>query len=141
MRKRLRKKRSNKWEWFSVKVLYECKISGNPSPKKIDEDYGSDGQKTFEESILLIKAPSEEEAYLIGEKEALKNEVEYLNQYDETVEWKFIRVIDCFNLFDKKLQTGTELYSRFIRVPHDLATEKVISYNDRDLIHDKEVDN
>ncbi|MFF3021736.1 DUF4288 domain-containing protein [Gottfriedia sp. NPDC057948] len=134
MRKRLRKKRLNKWEWFSVKVLNECKISGNPSPEKIDEDYGSDGQKTFEDSILLIKAPSEEEAYLIGEKVAIKNEVEYLNQYDETVEWKFIRVIDCFNLFDKKLQTGTELYSRFIRVPDDLPTGKLSSINDRDFI-------
>jgi len=140
MRKRLRKKRSNEWEWFSVKVFFECKISGNPSPEKIDEDYGSDGHKTFEESILLIKAPSEEEAYLIGEKEAIKNEVEYLNQFDQTVEWKFIRVIDCFNLSDKKLQTGTELYSRFIRVPDDLPTEKLSSFNDRDFI-DKEVNN
>ncbi|MEH7454575.1 DUF4288 domain-containing protein [Gottfriedia acidiceleris] len=116
-----------------------CKISGNPSPEKIDEDYGSDGHKTFEESILFIKATSEEEACLIAEKEAIKNEVEYLNQYDQTVQWKFIELIDCFNLSDKKLQTGTELYSRFIRVPHDLPTEKVNSYNDRDFIHDKEV--
>ncbi|PET68910.1 S-ribosylhomocysteinase [Bacillus sp. AFS001701] len=140
MRKRLQKKRSNEWEWFSVKVFFECKISGNPSTEKIDEDYGSDGHKTFEESILLIKAPSEEEAYLIGEKEAIKNEVEYLNQFDQTVEWKFIRVIDCFNLSDKNLQTGTELYSRFIRVPDDLPTEKLSSFNDRDFI-DKEVNN
>jgi len=117
-------------------VFYECKISGNPSPEKIDQDYDSDGLKTFEESILLIKAPSEEEAYLIGEKEAIKNEVDYLNQYDQTVKWKFIRVIDCFNISDKKLQTGTELYSRFIRVPHDLSTEKIYSYNDRDVISD-----
>ncbi len=127
MRKRLRKKRSNEWEWFSVKVFYECKISGNPSSDKIDQDYGSDGHNTFEESILLIKAPSEEEAYLIGEKEAIKNEVEYLNQYDQTVQWKFIELIDCFNLSDKKLETGTELYSRFIRVPEDLSKEKVNS--------------
>ncbi|WP_429888225.1 DUF4288 domain-containing protein [Gottfriedia acidiceleris] len=77
----------------------------------------------------------------MGEKEAIKNEVEYLNQYDQTVEWNFIRVIDCFNLSDKKLQTGTELYSRFISVPHDLLTEKVNSYNDQDFIYDKEVDN
>nr|WP_286133947.1 DUF4288 domain-containing protein [Bacillus sp. AFS053548] len=86
-----------------------------------------------------MKAPSEEEAYLIGEKEAIKNEVEYLNQYDQTVQWKFIELIDCFNLSDKKLGTGTELFSRFIRVPEDLPNEKVNSYNDRDFIHDKEV--
>ncbi len=56
-------------------------------------------------------------------------------------EWKFIRLIDCFNLSDKKLQTGTKTYSRFIRVPHELPKEKVNSYNDLDLIHDKEVGN
>jgi hypothetical protein len=56
--KKITKKRSNEWEWFSVKVLYVCKISGDPSPEKIDEDYGSDDHKTFEESIFLIKAPS-----------------------------------------------------------------------------------
>ncbi|WP_129689038.1 DUF4288 domain-containing protein [Gottfriedia acidiceleris] len=65
-------------------MLYECKISGNPSQEKIDDDYGSDDHNTFEESIFLIKATSQEEAYLIGEKEAIKNEVDYLNQYDQT---------------------------------------------------------
>ncbi|MEH7514671.1 DUF4288 domain-containing protein [Gottfriedia acidiceleris] len=141
MKKRIRKKSSNEWEWFSVKVLYACKISGNPSPEKIDEDYDSDSHKTFEESIFLIKAPSYEEAYVIGKKEAIKNEVDYLNQYDQTVEWKFIKLIDCFSLSVKKLETGTELYSRFIRVPQNLPKEKVNSYIDRDLFQDKEVGN
>ncbi|PEL07600.1 DUF4288 domain-containing protein [Bacillus sp. AFS017336] len=124
MKKRLRKKVTQEWEWFAVKVLYECKISGNPTPEKIN--YEIDDLNTFEETILLIKAPTVEQAYLIGEKEALKNETEYLNQFGETVEWKFIEILDCFELFDKKLQTGTELYSRFIRVPKDLSKEELI---------------
>ncbi|PEJ60139.1 S-ribosylhomocysteinase [Bacillus sp. AFS002410] len=124
MKKRLRKKVTQEWEWFAVKVIYECKISGNPSPEKIN--YEIDDLNTFEETILLIKAPSEEQAYLIGEKEALKNETDYLNQFGETVEWKFIEILDCFELFDKKLQTGTELYSRFIRVPKDLSKDDLI---------------
>ncbi|QKE72941.1 DUF4288 domain-containing protein [Arthrobacter citreus] len=124
MNKRLRKKMTQQWEWFAVKVLYECKISGNPTSEKIN--YEIDNLNTFEETILLIKAPAVEQAYLNGEKEALKNETEYLNQFGETVEWKFIEILDCFELFDKKLQTGTELYSRFIRVPTDLSKEDLI---------------
>ena len=57
MKKRLRKKMSKEWEWYAVKVLYECNISGNPSPETIGENY-SNIHKTFEESIILIKAPS-----------------------------------------------------------------------------------
>lgn len=80
MKKRLRKKMSKEWEWYAVKVLYECNISGNPSPETIDENY-SNTHKTFEESIILIKAPSFEQAYVIAEMEAKKAEIDYLNPY------------------------------------------------------------
>lgn len=69
MKKRLRKKVSKDWEWYAVKVLYECIISGDPAPGTVDENY-SNTHKTFEESILLIKAPSVEQAYKIAEREA-----------------------------------------------------------------------
>ncbi|WP_088044592.1 DUF4288 domain-containing protein [Bacillus sp. EAC] len=140
MKKRLRKKMSKEWEWFAVKVLYECKISGNPSPEKIDENYLNIDHKTFEETILLVKAPSNDQAYEIGEIEAIKNEVVYLNQYDEKVEWKFVELIDCFNLLDEKLKTGTELYSRYLVVPKEIPNEKVISHYYPETVHDEEVD-
>lgn len=118
---------SKEWKWFAVKVLFECNISGKPSLETIDEQY-SNTHKTFEESIILVKAPSFEQAYVIAEKEAKKKEIDYLNPYDEMVEWKFRESIDCFNLFDEKFQSGTELYSRYLRVPKGTSNEKFISH-------------
>ncbi|MCM3116323.1 DUF4288 domain-containing protein [Neobacillus sp. MER 74] len=139
MKKRLRKKMSKEWEWYAVKVLYECNISGIPSPEIIDENY-SNTHKTFEESIILVKASSFEQAYVIAEKEAKKAEIDYLNPYEELVEWKFIEALDCFNLFDEKLQSGTELYSRFLRVPKDMSREIVISHYYPETLEEDEVD-
>lgn len=139
MKKRLRKKMSKEWEWYAVKVLYKCNISGNPSPETIDENY-SNTHRTFEESIILVKAPSFEQAYEIAEKEVKWAEMDYLNPYDETVEWKFVESIDCFHLFDKKLQTGTELYSRFLRVPKDTSNKEVISHYYPEINEEEVVD-
>ncbi|MBT2655384.1 DUF4288 domain-containing protein [Bacillus sp. ISL-18] len=139
MKKRLRKKLSKEWEWYAVKVLYECNISGNPSPEIIDENY-SNTHKTFEESIILVKASSFEKAYVIAEKEAKKAEIDYLNPYEELVEWKFVEALDCFKMFDEKLQSGTELYSRFLRVPKDISRENVISHYYPETVEEDEVD-
>lgn len=127
MRKRLRKKMVKDWDWYAVKVLYECIISGDPAPETIDKNY-SNIDKTFEEIILLIRADSFELAYDLAEKEAKKHEIDYLNPYDEKVVWKFVESLDCFHLFDRKLQTGTELYSRLLHVPKGISNEKVISH-------------
>lgn len=127
MKKRLRKKMTKDWEWYAVKVLYECIISGESSQEPIDIASSRD-HKTYEETLFLIEASSEEQAYALGEKEAIKQEVDYLNEYGEKVEQKFVETIDCFNLFDRQLQTGTELYSRFFYVPDTISTEDVISH-------------
>lgn len=139
MKKRQRKKILKEWEWFAVKVLYECNVSGESSPDTIDEN-DSHTHKSFEERIILIKASSSEQAFVIGEIEARKAETDYLNPYDEMVEWKFVKSIDCFNLFDEKLQTGTELYSRFLRVSKDISIEQVISHYYPETNVEEEVD-
>ncbi|MGK7377622.1 DUF4288 domain-containing protein [Planococcus sp. 1R117A] len=126
MRKRLRKKMSKDWEWYAVKVLYECIISGDPASETLDRNY-SNTEKTFEESILLIKASSFDQAYDLAEKEAKQHEIDYLNPYDEKVVWKFVESIDCFQMFDRKLQIGTELYSRLLHVPKGITNEQVIA--------------
>lgn len=127
MKKRVRKKISRDWRWYGVKVLYECIISGEPKPETIDENFPSD-DKMFEESILLIKAPSIEMANILGEQEAKKQQDDYLNPYGEKVEWKFVELIHCVDLSVKKIQIGTEVYARFLIVPPDIPTEEVISH-------------
>lgn len=127
MKRRLRKKMIKGWDWYAVKVLYECVISGDPAPETIDKNY-SNTDRAFEESILLIMALSFEQAYALAEKEAKKQEINYLNPYDEEVSWRFVESIDCFHLFDKKLQGGTELYSRLFHVSKGIPKEQVISH-------------
>jgi hypothetical protein len=122
-----KKTRKSSWEWYAVKLLYECIITGNPSPETIDENY-SDTHKTYEESIILVKAQSFDQAYSIAEKKAKEQEIDYHNPYDEMVEWQFVEALDCFILIDEKLQSGTELYSRFLRVPKYVPREKVIDH-------------
>lgn len=127
MKKRVRKKVSRDWDWYAVKVLYECIISGEPNPEMIDENFPSN-DKMFEESILLIKAPSTDLANTLGEQEAKKQQHDYLNQYGEKVEWKFVEIIHCVELSVTKIQIGTEVYARFLIVPPDIPTEEVISH-------------
>jgi len=133
------KTRKSSWEWYAVKLIYECIITGNPNPETIDENYYNT-HKTYEESIMLVKAQSLEHAYSIAEKKAKDGEMDYLNPYEEQVEWKFVKVLDCFKLFDEKLQSGTELYSRFLRAPKDVPKENVISHYYPETVEEDEVD-
>jgi hypothetical protein len=134
-----KKTRKSSWEWYAVKLLYECIITGNPNPETIDKNY-TNAHKTYEESIMLVKAQSFEHAYSIAEKKAKEEEIDYLNPYEEKVEWKFVEAIDCFHLFDEELETGTELYSRFFHVPKDVPLEEVIYHYYPETVEEDEVD-
>lgn len=111
-------------EWYSVKLIYEFIITGEPDPAKIDEDYNTD--KQYEESIMLVKANSFDHAYSIAEVKAKEKEYEYINLYGEKVNYIFAEAIDCFHLFDEELETGTELYSRFLDVPKNLTRDEFL---------------
>ena len=136
MRKNTRK---SSWEWYAVKLLYECIIKGKPNPETIDKNY-TNAHKTYEESFMLVKAQSFEHAYTIAEKKAKELEHDYLNPYEEHVEWKFVKALDCFSILEENLQTGTELYSRFLRVPKDVSTEEIISHYYPETVEEDEVD-
>ncbi|NLR46346.1 DUF4288 domain-containing protein [Priestia megaterium] len=101
------------WKWYGVKVLYKHIVSGKPTPEKIDTNYNE--HQIFEESILLIKAQSFDQAYELAEQEAKGHEDSYTNVYDQLVEFKYIESLDAFELFeDEELASGTEVYSRFV---------------------------
>ncbi|MED3885449.1 DUF4288 domain-containing protein, partial [Priestia aryabhattai] len=99
--------------WYGVKVLYKHIVSGKPTPEKIDTNYNE--HQIFEESILLIKAQSFDQAYELAEQEAKGHKDSYTNVYDQLVEFKYIESLDVFELFeDEELASGTEVYSRFV---------------------------
>jgi len=109
------------WKWYGVKVLYKHLVSGEPNREKIDKNYNE--HQIFEESILLIKAQSFDQAYELAEREAKGREDSYTNVYDQLIEFKFIESLDAFELFeDEGLQSGTEVYSRFV---HTSKEEKL----------------
>lgn len=139
MKKRLRKKTPKDWGWYAVKVLYECLISGEATPEMMD-DNSSDDHKLFEESILLVKALSIDQANAVGEKEARKQQHNYLNPYGEKVEWKFMELIDCFDLSVPKIQIGTEVYARILIVPPDTPIKEVISHYYPETVTEELVD-
>ncbi|MDN7245551.1 DUF4288 domain-containing protein [Planococcus shenhongbingii] len=134
------KKMTKDWDWYAVKVLYECLISGEAAPELMMDDNSPDDHKMFEESILLVKAPSIDQANAFGEKEARKQQHDYLNPYGEKVEWKFVELIHCVWLSAPKIQIGTEVYSRFLIVPPDIPTKEVISHYYPETVTEELVD-
>lgn len=54
---------------YAVKLLFESVHSGEPNPSKIDEHYEENHDTLFEESIILVKANSLEEAHDLGKKD------------------------------------------------------------------------
>ncbi|MFB5251225.1 DUF4288 domain-containing protein [Bacillus cereus] len=111
---------------YAVKLLFESVHSGEPNPSKIDEHYEENHDTLFEESIILVKANSLEDAHELGEKIALQSEDTYDNMYDVQVTWKFRKVLHVFELNDTSFETGTELYARFLHVKKNETVDTVV---------------
>lgn len=127
--------RQNSWNWFSVKLLFEFVLSGEPDKDSIDQNY-TNQYKNYEEILLLVRAQSFDHAYKIAEKKARKMETEYRNPYGETVHMNFVEAIDCFSISDEMLLSGTEVYSRFLKVPKDVNTKDFIDRYYPDTVKD-----
>jgi hypothetical protein len=78
--------------WYSVKCLFY-----HPTRKSASEDF------LYEERVTLWKAATFEEAHRFAEREA--------SQYAEEAKCVFVASTDSFHLFDKELQSGSEVYS------------------------------
>lgn len=122
MKKHVKK---SSWEWYAVKLLFVSTISGEPNKDKIDVHYDNKF-KMYEEQIVVVKAQSHEHAYKKADKVAKQSEMEYYNPYDQLVQCKLVDSLNCQRLFDDEIKSGTEIYSRLLKVPTEMETEKVI---------------
>ncbi|WP_176586238.1 DUF4288 domain-containing protein [Priestia megaterium] len=123
-------------KWYGVKVLYKNSLIGEPNAEKLDENY--EDHQIFEESILLIKARSFEQAYEIAEKKAKESEDSYTNVYDQIVKFQYVESIDAFLLCeDDELESGTEVYSRFLHTAKEENLESVLSRHYPEVIEDE----
>ncbi len=84
-------------------------LEGEPDPSLIDEQC-HDGDTTYEESLLLICAQNDRDAIRAAEELSRENEVSYQNRYNQQVTWRFLKVVDCYEMPDD-LVHGAELYS------------------------------
>ncbi|MDL2417093.1 DUF4288 domain-containing protein [Bacillus tropicus] len=111
---------------YAVKLLFESIHSGEPDALKIDEHYEKNHDTLFEESILLVKASSLEEAHALGEQMAIQSEHTYDNMYDEQITWTFRKLLHVFELDDTPFETGKELYARFLQVKKNETVDTVV---------------
>jgi len=124
------------WKWYGVKVLYKNLITGKPNAEKIDENY--EDHQIFEESILLIKAKSFDQAYEIAEIKAKENEDSYINVYDQVVNFQFVDSLHAFLLCeDEELENGIEVYSRFLHISKEENFANVLSRHYPEVIEEE----
>lgn len=117
----------NDTDWYSVKLLYRITIFGKPEKSKIDEFY-HDIHEFYEESVILVKAASFDEAYQLAENEAQKRSDAYENKYGQTVKYEFHESIDCYHLFDSP-QSLTEVYSTIFSITQN--KDKISLFDNR----------
>ncbi|MCI2421622.1 DUF4288 domain-containing protein [Saccharopolyspora sp. K220] len=72
-------------------------------------------QPLYEESFVLLKAESEEEAKEKAAEHGKQQETSYQNENHELITWKLKQIIEVKPLEDATFDDGTELYSRFFR--------------------------
>ena len=106
-------KGKSNWKYYGVRIIKQIIVEGEPDPTLIDDKFYDDiDEQHFEESIMLVRAQSFEQAYKIAEKKTTKYEEPYQNMYGQKVEWKYIQSVDCYSIGDD-LESGTEVYSCF----------------------------
>ncbi|MER7015648.1 DUF4288 domain-containing protein [Saccharopolyspora sp. NPDC000359] len=75
----------------------------------------ADHTPLYEESFVLLKAESAEEAAEKAADHGKQQETSYQNEDHELITWKLKQVVEVKPLEDATFDDGTELYSRFFR--------------------------
>ena len=88
--------------WFSASVITR-------SEKKDDPFI------LFEESIYLLQAEDDDDAWKKAEEKGRLSEQSYEAISGDMVTWVFDRVLSVFELFDEEVKDGTEIFSRFLK--------------------------
>jgi ribosomal protein L22 len=68
----------------------------------------------FEESIVLLQANDEEEAWQKAETLGKQLAAEYQREAERSTRWEFVGVLKVYEVLEETLQDGTELFARFL---------------------------
>jgi Domain of unknown function (DUF4288) len=74
-----------------------------------------DYKPLYQESFVLLKATSLEEAEAKALAYGTQEQVSYQNENQETIRWSLKQVIDVNSVLDDELDDGSELYARHFR--------------------------
>lgn len=73
---------------------------------------GGYARPRYSEDVVLIYSGSIEEARAAAEARGRDDEISYLNEYGESVNWSFVGLADVRNALYDSLNESTTLYSR-----------------------------
>ncbi|MEX0677016.1 MAG: DUF4288 domain-containing protein [Pirellulales bacterium] len=90
--------------WFSAAILLRSEAADR-TPRDL----------LWEESIVLVKANTEEDAIKIATAIGRRQETSYRVEGGAELRWLFDRVERVFAIEADDLQSGTELFSRLLR--------------------------
>ncbi|NOS89955.1 MAG: DUF4288 domain-containing protein [Methylococcaceae bacterium] len=69
----------------------------------------------YQESFVLIKGASEEDAKVKAQDYGLKEETSYLNENQQMIVWSLKKIIDVTPVLEETLSDGSEVYTRHFR--------------------------
>ena len=90
--------------WYTACLLFKAVHSGEPNSESL-----------WEETFILIDAETETVARTMAEELGRNREHGYPTDHGNTVKWQFMRVERVYAIDVGDLQTGTEVFSRFLR--------------------------
>ena len=90
--------------WYGVSLLFK---SCHQQPQG--------EEPLWEEIIIIVEAPSRDEAEALARRNALTREVGYEVAGNDFVTWVFDSVFDVCEVESEPLSSGTEVFSRFMR--------------------------
>ena len=86
--------------WFAARILFESSVKE------------SDERVLQEESIRLIQAENEAQAHAKAAALGLLEEHQYPNEQGETVNWKYVEILEIQDLCEANVFDGMEVFSR-----------------------------
>jgi hypothetical protein len=116
--------------WFGVRTLYRLTVKGTP---KWRHKYYDPRSTLVEDRVVLFRSSGFDDAIEQAQNEAraYSKQNRFENIYGQTVRMRYLDVCDAFELVDRKISDGSEVYSSTELVPATTRDSKVVTMHIR----------
>jgi hypothetical protein len=90
--------------WYSARLLFVSEIEGDPGRDRL-----------CEESVIVVQEADEASARRAADRLARSMKHAYLNEQGESVQWRFVCILEFQDLCEERIESGTEVWSRLFR--------------------------